>query len=70
MSLGHEAGYHYESLVKAGGDFSEAIKMFEVELNRLKQIADIKTICAHGSPFSRWDSKSCGKNIASWNLES
>ncbi|MFX0135577.1 MAG: hypothetical protein ACFFDN_18170 [Candidatus Hodarchaeota archaeon] len=57
ISLGHEVGYHYESLAKARGDFSKAIKIFKLELNRLNEITNVKTICAHGSPLSKWDSK-------------
>jgi len=56
-SLGHEIGFHYETLAKAGGNFSKAIDMFESELEYLRNIADIKTICAHGSPLSKWDSR-------------
>jgi hypothetical protein len=61
MSLGHEVGYHYETLAKAGGNFSKAIDMFESDLECLRNIADIKTICAHGSPFSKWDSRNLWK---------
>jgi len=56
-SLEHEIGYHYETLAKTGGDHSKAIEMFEFELKNLRNITDIKTICAHGSPLSKWDSK-------------
>jgi len=55
--LGHEIGYHYESLALTKGDFHKAIKIFYTELNKLRKIADVKTICAHGSPLSKWDSK-------------
>ena len=57
IRLGNEIGYHYETLVKAHGDYNKAILLFEFEINKLKEIADVKTICAHGSPFSKWDSK-------------
>lgn len=57
MSLGHEIGYHYETLAKVRGDYSKAIEMFKYELKRLREITDVKTICAHGSPLSKWDSK-------------
>lgn len=56
-NLGHEIGYHYETLAKARGDYPKAIEMFKYELNRLKDINDIKTVCAHGSPLSKWDSR-------------
>ena len=57
-SLGHEIGYHYETLAKANGIYHEAFTMFKAELCRLREIAQIKTICAHGSPLSKWDSRS------------
>jgi len=37
--------------------FEKAIELFEYELNKLNEIADIKTICAYGSPLSKWDSE-------------
>lgn len=53
-SMGHEIGYHYETLDKAKGDFVEAIKIFEQELNEFRDSIDIKTICMHGNPLSPW----------------
>jgi len=34
-----------------------AIESFERNLRRLREIAPVKTICMHGSPMSRWDSR-------------
>ena len=51
--LGHEIGYHYETLSKTKGDFEEAIKIFQSELNEFRKIAEIKTISMHGSPLSK-----------------
>lgn len=56
-SLGHEIGYHYETLAKAGGDYKKAIWLFERELEEFRKIADVKTICMHGSPLSRYDNR-------------
>ncbi len=56
-SLGHEIGYHYEVLSKTGGDVSKAIALFASELESFRSLVDVKTICMHGSPLSRWDSK-------------
>lgn len=53
-SMGHEIGYHYETLDKAKGDVDEAIKIFEQELNAFREFIDIKTVCMHGNPFSPW----------------
>jgi hypothetical protein len=33
------------------------IESFDENLRTLRQYADIKTICMHGSPLSRWDSR-------------
>jgi hypothetical protein len=53
-TLGHEIGYHYETLAKAKGDYSKAILMFENELRMFKRW-NIKTISMHGSPTSRFN---------------
>jgi len=59
---GHEIGYHYEVLSKAQGNFKEAIRLFERELDEFKKICDIDTICMHGSVLSRYDNRTL------WNL--
>lgn len=56
-ALGHEIGYHYENLTTQGGDMVKAIADFESNLSALRQLADVKTICMHGSPRSSYDSK-------------
>jgi hypothetical protein len=56
-SLGHEIGYHYEVLSKVRGDFASAIALFKEELAALREIADIKTISAHGSILSIYDNR-------------
>ncbi|MHB8104698.1 MAG: glycosyltransferase family 2 protein [Dehalococcoidales bacterium] len=55
--LGHEIGYHYEALDKAKGNNEKAIKIFESELNKLRQVAEVKTICMHGNPLTKWDNR-------------
>ncbi|UUX91813.1 hypothetical protein [Methanoplanus endosymbiosus] len=56
-NLGHEVGYHYETLSKTRGDYNKAITLFEEELNAFREICDIKTICMHGSPLSPYDNR-------------
>lgn len=56
-SLGHEIGYHYECLTTCNGDFEQAIKDFEHNLAELRKLSNVSTICMHGSPKSKWDSK-------------
>lgn len=55
--LGHEIGYHYEVLSRAGGDYEEAIRLFEYELAQFRKICDINTICMHGSVLSKYDNR-------------
>ena len=50
--LGHEIGYHYETLSDARGDHLLAMQQFGRHLKRLRSIANIHTICMHGRPFS------------------
>ena len=60
--LGHEIGYHYETLVKANGDAKQAIDIFENELSTFRDICEIKTICMHGNSFSKWDNRDLWKS--------
>lgn len=55
--LGHEIGYHYEDMDSAKGDPEKAIKSFEENLEKLRKLALIDTICMHGSPLSKYDNK-------------
>lgn len=61
-SLGHEIGYHYECLTTCKGDMKEAIADFEKNLSALRRLAPVSTICMHGSPMSRYDSKDLWKH--------
>ena len=56
-SLGHEIGYHYECIDKADGDFKKAIKIFENDLEKFRRIYDVKTICMHGNPLTKYDNR-------------
>jgi hypothetical protein len=56
-ALGHEIGYHYESLSDAKGDMRTAIEDFERNLQRLRNIVPVSTICMHGRPFSAYDNR-------------
>ena len=59
--LGHDIGYHYESLTTCNGDIGEAFKDFCYNLERLRTIVPVRSICMHGSPRSPWDSKDIWK---------
>lgn len=51
--LGHEVGYHYEDWYLAKYDAARAIDMFKQHLARIREIAPVRTIAMHGSPFAR-----------------
>ena len=59
--LGHEIGYHYESLTTCNGDVDKAYKDFCSNLERLRKLVPVRSICMHGSPRSPWDSKDIWK---------
>jgi hypothetical protein len=73
-SLGHEIGYHYETmdLVSSkfkvqSSKFSEielidaAMELFLEHLEKFRKIAPIKTVCMHGSPLSSYDNRDLWK---------
>jgi hypothetical protein len=55
--LAHEIGYHYENLSLSRGNYEMAIRNFELNLEKLRKIYPVKTICMHGSPLSKWDNR-------------
>lgn len=59
--LGHEIGYHYESLTTCDGDVDAAYKDFLGNLRELRKLAPVRTVCMHGSPRSPFDSKDIWK---------
>jgi len=60
-NLGHEIGYHYECLTTTRGDLEKGIEDFERNLTALRKLAPVTTICMHGSPMSKFDSKALWK---------
>ncbi|MBQ8704597.1 MAG: hypothetical protein IJ524_09530 [Bacteroidales bacterium] len=58
VAMGHEAGYHYESLTTCKGDIEAAYKDFCRNLETLRGLVPVRTACAHGSPRSPWNSQS------------
>lgn len=59
--LGHEVGYHYESLTTCDGDVDRAYVDFCKNLDALRAIVPVRSICMHGSPRSPFDSKDIWK---------
>ncbi|MGB9696371.1 MAG: hypothetical protein ACP5P3_04550 [Ignavibacteria bacterium] len=57
FELGHEIGYHYEDLSMNNGNIKQALNSFEKNLERFRKYFDVKTICMHGSPISKFDNR-------------
>jgi hypothetical protein len=55
--LGHEIGYHYETMDTSNGNVDVAWDLFRFHLDELRKLANVKTICMHGSPRSKYDNK-------------
>lgn len=80
-SLGHEIGYHYETMDTSSSSHltlspshphtltstsheTNAFEQFKTNLEKLQQIADVKTICMHGSPRSKFDNREMWKHFS------
>ena len=55
--MGHEIGYHYETLSEAKGDKKKAFNLFKANLDDFRNVCDVKTICMHGKPLSKYDNR-------------
>lgn len=60
-ALGHEIGYHYEDMSLCNGDKQRAIAHFTEWLAYFRQFYDVKTICMHGAPTSKYDGRDLWK---------
>lgn len=56
-SLGHEIGYHYETMDTCKGNIDEAYNEFCRNLKKFRKLVPISTICMHGSPLSKYDNR-------------
>lgn len=61
-ALGHEIGYHYETMDTASGDVAKAFEEFKFQLERLRKLAPVTTACMHGSPLSKYDNRDLWKH--------
>lgn len=59
--MDHEIGYHYETLSDTNGDQEKALDLFQSNLERLREICEVKTICMHGRPLSKYDNRELWK---------
>ena len=49
--MGHEIGYHFNTLDRCGGDFAKAIALFQEDLVRFRRDGfPVTTVCSHGDP--------------------
>lgn len=55
-ALGHNIGYHYESLARCHGNMQAAYDDFCRNLEALRRIAPVTNIRMHGSPLSKYNS--------------
>ncbi|TYL37228.1 hypothetical protein CV102_18100 [Natronococcus pandeyae] len=55
--LGHEIGYHYEDMDRADGNLEQAHESFADELERVRQLARVETVCMHGNPLTSHDNR-------------
>jgi len=67
-SLGHEIGYHYETMDTCRGDVDKAYNTFCENLELFRKIYPVKTICMHGSPLSKYDNRDIWKKYDYRNL--
>jgi hypothetical protein len=65
--LQHEIGYHYESLAETRGDMLEALKDFENNLKKFREIVPVRTVSMHGRPLSPYDSRDMWRNVNNHN---
>ena len=61
LDMGHEVGYHYETLSEANGNPEKAIELFQSHLENFNDICKVKTICMHGNSLTRWDNRDLWK---------
>lgn len=61
VSMGHEIGYHYEDMSLCNGDDEAAWSHFKTWLRYFRGYYPVETICMHGAPTSKWDSKDLWK---------
>ena len=56
-AMGHEIGYHYETMSQARGDSARAVALFGAALRTLRAHAPVRVASMHGSPMLPWDNR-------------
>jgi hypothetical protein len=57
VSLGHEVGYHYETMDTSKGNVDKAHDEFCRNLEKFRKLTPVQTISMHGSPMSPYDNR-------------
>jgi hypothetical protein len=65
-ALGHEVGYHYETLSACRGNMAAACAAFAENLGRLRALAPVRSVVQHGAPLSPHDNQ---RLMSSVNLD-
>lgn len=61
VQLGHEVGYHYETMDTCKGNVDKAYDEFCRNLDTFRKLTPIQTISMHGSPMSPYDNREIWK---------
>jgi hypothetical protein len=56
-NMGHEVGYHYESLSDTDGDIPKAVVDFKQNLAEFRKICAVLTVSMHGRPLKPYDNR-------------
>lgn len=62
-AMGHEVGYHYETLAQASGNMTKAIDLFASELAKLRAHVPVTAASMHGSPLRPWDNRAIWQHV-------
>jgi hypothetical protein len=62
-SMGHEIGYHYETMDTSNGDIDKAFDEFCRNLEKFRAQFPVVTVCMHGSPLSKHDNRDIWKKF-------
>lgn len=60
--MGHEIGYHYESLSDTNGNLDAAIEDFKKNLEKIRSIVPVTTCAMHGRPLKPYDNRDIWRN--------
>ena len=56
--LGHEVSYHHSVIDSAQGDIALAIVLYQKDVELFEKYGfDVKTVCQHGNPASKYDNR-------------